>query len=480
MRLLAALISLVLWTACPAQDMLLHPGGTPPAHGEVLPLDTEPPPEPSPSTLLSRTIGNLGVLEGDALAGLARLRPVLARSTDPAVSQARPVRSLAIWSRRGRQVIDLLLTPDGRLVLKERVPSGRMARVAFVDRPPIERLLTQPGHYLGAAQEPEVPRGEVFEVPQPYTPGWEVLTSERMNERMFRGMHVRVLPSQRDLADEQFLCRLPSSYDPARPPGLLVWVDPSDLGDPPFALHAACDELNLAIVGVRDASNDRLVVDRMQLALDSVATICDRFPIDESRIYLTGMSGGGRVSSMLWSAFPDIFAGAVPIVGLNHYRQVTIAGKRLAAGFGRPRGNQARLLKTRRLAVMTGPLDFNYEEMKERARQLAADGFAVRFLEYPDMGHTMPRPDRFFDAIAWVDEPQRRAREEREQRAAALLERVREQIPHASPRQRRTIREQLIEVTRLSPWGEAGRTALDLLEKLEREADRERSRHPPA
>jgi hypothetical protein len=68
------------------------------------------------------------------------------------------------------------------------------------------------------------------------------------------------------------------------------------------------------------------------------------------------------------------------------------------------------------------PTDFNDEEMLKRSALLEADGFdRVHFFTDPDMGHRMTTPQRFAEALRWVDEPCRQARDKRSARAASLL-----------------------------------------------------------
>jgi poly(3-hydroxybutyrate) depolymerase len=57
----------------------------------------------------------------------------------------------------------------------------------------------------------------------------------------------------------------------------------------------------------------------MQLTLDAIATACDRYVIDPNRIYVTGVSGGGKIASHTWACAPEIIDGVVAIVGVGSY-----------------------------------------------------------------------------------------------------------------------------------------------------------------
>ncbi len=418
------------------------------------------------SPMLARLAGAAGVLDRDAIRRLPGTVIGAARSTDPDLLDSERRLIVRLIARDASKDVEILHAPNGRAAARE-LSEGGMGTAVWLDRSAFDGIISTTGHYLGPIENAALPHetGEIFELAHPLTTGWFHMTSPLLGKRMFPGMRVRVRGSFRELDREILTCRLPKGYDPRNPAGLLVWIDPTDIGEPPTQLHAATDELNLIIVGARNAPNDRFVADRMQLGFDGVATACERFHVDESRIYLTGMSGGGRASSMLWLGFPDVFAGAVPIVGLNHYRQITVDGKDMAAGSGRPSGWQLHTLKTRRIAPMTGPIDFNYEEMRIRSTQLENDGFDIRFFEYEDMGHTMPTAPRFYDAMAWVDEPWQIARDESIAKARELLAQYEERFSQGSAARLPRACEMLVEITRIAPWSEPAWEAVELLRK---------------
>lgn len=302
--------------------------------------------------------------------------------------------------------------------------------------------------------------GQTADLPLPYTPGRFTLDARTLSERLYGGKRTRVAAVSRDIGRERLIVRPPAGYDPAQPAGLVVWVDPTDRGPPPPVLHAVCDELNLVAIGAANNGNGRPFVDRMQLVLDAAATAQARFHVDPDRVYLVGFSGGGRISSMMIACFPDLFTGAVPIGGLNHSRPARTAdGKTWPKTYERPRGQRLAQLRTRRVAPITGPDDFNYEQMLAYAKGWEQDRVPFLFFDVPGMGHTMPPPTVMAEALRWVDEPWRERREaEHEGRMReidAMLQRA-EGRPLA-PRER----QRLVEMADETPWTEIARRALD-------------------
>jgi polyhydroxybutyrate depolymerase len=59
-------------------------------------------------------------------------------------------------------------------------------------------------------------------------------------------------------------------------------------------------------------------VDDVQFARDVIADVSARINIDPTRIYVTGMSGGARMSSRLACELSDILAAAAPVAGLQY------------------------------------------------------------------------------------------------------------------------------------------------------------------
>ena len=179
---------------------------------------------------------------------------------------------------------------------------------------------------------------------------------------------------------------------------------------------------------------------------------------------------------MLGACFPDVFAGSVPIVGMSIY-EITDRGDgaKWNRGYYRPPAKLFRLLRKRRMAPMGGERDINYAAMQAAVRVLRRDRVPVRFFEYDDMSHEMPRSDRFAEALAWVDEPYREAARERSERAALKLERYAREYGGrvgagsgdgaAGDPGSDEARALLLELIGWAPWSAPAWSAMDLLRR---------------
>ena len=322
---------------------------------------------------------------------------------------------------------------------------------------------------------PEFAVARVFDLPQPYTPSPIALDRKTLADRMFRGRgQPRDWPEMdRDLAAETFSVRLPAGHNPRRPAGLLVWQSPSPDGTIPRPFHAAADALNFICIGAHNAGNFRGVdpsqttgadaADRFQLVLDAIATARTTWWIDPDRVYLTGLSGGGRITSMMWHCFPDVIKGGVAIVGLNSPHTVRIRDDFYSPpGYVRPAPNLRELTETQRLAAITGTEDFNGPETVVRVDHHLKDGKAIRLWNIPGMAHEFPTPETFLEAMTWVDDPARDARDANLDAAREALHAYIDAFGPDAPTDAGA-RSELLAIIDLAPWTEPAFVAAEIL-----------------
>lgn len=302
-------------------------------------------------------------------------------------------------------------------------------------------------------------------MPKPYIASRFQLDKSGLGERFTRGRTPNIDGMDRLLRLEQMHLRLPRGYSPREPAGLLVWVDASDRGEPPSCLFEACDSANIAIVGIDNCGNTRPIANRYQLILDAVATAKRRCHLDDRRIYISGLSGGGRVSSILTACFPDVFTGAVPIVGLSHYEPVDLPGRGMVPpAFAKPQERLVSLLKRRRIAPVTGARDFNQGEIQAAATAMRGEGLQVKSFEALDLGHELPKPALFAEALNWVDEPYRKVRRAEIEKADRALQTALAKIGDRTSLNDAD-REALMRVTEIAPWSVPAWTAVERLDQ---------------
>ncbi len=305
--------------------------------------------------------------------------------------------------------------------------------------------------------------GETSKLEGPYFAGWFILSQETLGDRLLNGGNTKVEGMKRVLATQEMWVRLPKGYTPRRPAGLVVWIDPTDAGRIPAEFDEVLDELNLIGIGAASMGNQTPMGDRLQLAFDGIATATRRFHADTRRLYVTGVSGGGRLSSLLAACFPDVITGSVPIVGVSCYENLpTGVGGFWAGGFRKPPAKLFAVFKKRPMAPMTGGRDFNLTEIQKAVEVYQRDGCLVRLFEYQDLAHTVPSTARLAEAFAWVDKPAADVRASEARNAAGELAKLRVKIskrPLSIPE----LSKEAVRITKLAPWSAPAWEVVELL-----------------
>lgn len=159
-----------------------------------------------------------------------------------------------------------------------------------------------------------------------------------------------------------------------------TWVDPMTQEEhPSFVVAPQCPEKNKWV----DISwgSETINQDTVQLSneLDAVIHLVDKiiaeYPIDENRIYVTGLSMGGFGTWDLITRFPDKFAAAIPMSGAG---DPTKAGK----------------IKHMPIWVCHGALDRTVpvEGSRNMVNALRELGSEVLYTELPDKYHNIWKP----------------------------------------------------------------------------------------
>lgn len=263
---------------------------------------------------------------------------------------------------------------------------------------------TQPATSQPAASQPDVRRGT-------YITRFEQRSEMSRMPAIIKRFAARMTRKVEDyrLEDESFKVIVPESYDPKTPCGVLVFVSPSDqdlgMGD---VYAELLSKQGLIFVGALNSGNQREVLHRFGLALDALSNIQARYNIDPQRIYISGMSGGGRIASRMGIVYADVFSGAFPLCGCDYFRNIPVPGKpqqMWARRFKQPlNAVLAQAKRNNRYVLLTGETDGNRLQTKAIYRLYLRDRFAqVTYLEVPGMGHEYPPPLWFKKGLIALD-----------------------------------------------------------------------------
>jgi hypothetical protein len=214
-------------------------------------------------------------------------------------------------------------------------------------------------------------------------------------------------PPAYDIATETFRVWVPNAYAHDREWGLFVWVDAGDRPRIPEEWEEILSEHKLLAIAAYRSGNPRHPATRIQLAVDAAFNMRRRFHITPRRVYISGLSGGGRIASMAGIAYADVFSGTFPIVGANFYKPMPAPGGRHYPPSFAPVGTILAAAKRRnRFVLLTGSKDFNRENTRDVYRRgFKAEGFRhVLYLEVPEMGHALPSGEWFAKGLDFLDQ----------------------------------------------------------------------------
>jgi predicted esterase len=211
-----------------------------------------------------------------------------------------------------------------------------------------------------------------------------------------------------DVKNEKFKLIIPKSYVPAAKWGLFVFINADDSPGIPGEYEPILERRKLIAIAPYKAGNNRNIFDRFRLAVDAAVNLQKPLAIDSTRIYVSGFSGGARVSSMLAVAYADLFSGAIPLCGVNFYTEIpSEPGKHWPVGYIPVKEALAIAKPKGRYVLVTGEKDFNLANTKAVYEQgFKKEGFKyVKLLEVPGMGHS-PAPAEWFDrGLEFLDKP---------------------------------------------------------------------------
>lgn len=188
----------------------------------------------------------------------------------------------------------------------------------------------------------------------------------------------------------QWQLYVPPNYDASKPAGVIVYVSPHAGGGPPRAWNELLDERNLIWIGARNAGNEVPVARRMFLAMFGPMVLQRRYALDAKRIYIAGMSGGGKTASRVAALRPNIFKGGIFLSGAMFWDDEAPP--------------LLEMMHDLRYVFMCGAEDFALNETRRTQRKFVAAGVEKsKLIIVRDHGHRLPEAMYFARAIDYVD-----------------------------------------------------------------------------
>lgn len=419
---------------------------------------------PEYASIMERGLAGVwGALEPNQVATLRGLG--LGKPTDVGVS-ASLVQRLRLLGDDASEVVEIWHDGSGDFFARRaQDPAGKGVRL---DRRKFEKLGVAWERFGGwgtdgagqkaSGSEAEKPATTPLEPPM--IASWLTVDEDQLSVRFVKGRETKNPGMTRVLAEVRGLVRLPTGYDAQIASGLLVFIHAAPDAAIPEAITGVADELGLICVSAANVGNDQTVADRLQRTMDVIETVRTRYLLDTDRVYFTGISGGGKITTHAFFGFPEVVKGGVPVVAISVYEHMKRAdGKYYRGDFPKPSDRKMVELRQHRLACITGDEDGNYEHITLAIKLMLKDRLDVRLFDVPGMGHEFAKADTFAEALRWVDEPRRVAREERITKARGLLA---EAKSAASAEKRAELARKAMDA---APWTPVAWDALELVKQ---------------
>jgi poly(3-hydroxybutyrate) depolymerase len=175
-----------------------------------------------------------------------------------------------------------------------------------------------------------------------------------------------------------------------KPNGVLVFVKSGESGEIPRDWAAQLDARNLIWIAADDFGNEHPRSQRILVAIAALKLMESTETIDAKRLYIGGISGGGRIASQIMTRFPQYFRGALFIVGADLW---TDAEKPLLPQ-----------ITANRYVFVTGSADFNQLSMQRTYASFRQAGVRdAMLMDLPHFGHQFPNAEQLGRAVHFLD-----------------------------------------------------------------------------
>lgn len=190
------------------------------------------------------------------------------------------------------------------------------------------------------------------------------------------------------------LVYLPKALQPGRTYPMLLVLSPVAQ---PWAhmkvLRPAADKYGWILVG-DDSFRNGIPFDALEPhIMNSISQACSKYPIDRTRLFSCGQSGGAMGSYHLLYAQRQLLRGVIANTGMMPFGSDPPSNAPIPANFPR-----------NKIAVMiASPTDFRYRAMQLNQSQLQQLGWKTKWLEFQG-GHAIAPAQVYEEALNWLSQ----------------------------------------------------------------------------
>lgn len=183
---------------------------------------------------------------------------------------------------------------------------------------------------------------------------------------------------------------VPTTYRHAMPHALVLWVSAKPMPDEQLAWDLVCRRHGVLFAAVYNGGNAVPPGQRMRLTLDVLDDLRRRMNVDTDRIYVGGLSEGGRTACDLAYAYPEFIGGVIAVGGASPLRQEPWLRDRVRDRLS--------------VALVCGEIDPARREMEVlRVPSLQECAIRHRLWKLPMLGQTVPPAPVLEEIFLWLD-----------------------------------------------------------------------------
>jgi predicted esterase len=196
-----------------------------------------------------------------------------------------------------------------------------------------------------------------------------------------------------NLNQEKFYLYVPPNYRGRERFGLIAFLHSGDAMNVPKDWKNVLTRYKLLYVAPQKVGNEQPIPRRALVVVAAIRKMMELYKVDPQRVYITGVSGGAKVASMVAFLQPDIIRGTLPMCGFVFPQDEDM--------------NQELFEKAKsqvRFALITGSKDFNRQFIVHFYNMLESDKYQAKLFDVPGMGHQIARGQTLNAALKWIED----------------------------------------------------------------------------
>ncbi len=195
--------------------------------------------------------------------------------------------------------------------------------------------------------------------------------------------------SQEQADYPKYILYLPQNVEATHKYPLVAALSPSaDAQSMINTWKPVADKYKWIILASKEFKNGANIIQSLVSLDDTIQQVCKDFPIDKSKIIVTGFSGGGMGAHGFSYEYPSIVSVIIINTGIIHEyylsKQSTYPHNKIAV-------------------FLASPTDFRYKEMQHDRDLLKRFDWTVKWIEFQG-GHMLAPQETYLEAAKWIIE----------------------------------------------------------------------------